>query len=95
MAERVRAATFIQYPSGRRPGHLIKADYTCLDDPIPENFFGAAGVAEIDRLQDDLLHVGMNGFRHHVSVAPGKYVAPLKEALGKYLDFDVKIPQME
>jgi hypothetical protein len=52
-------------------------------------------VAEIGRLQDILLHVGMNGFRHHVGVTSGKYVAPLVEALGKYLDLDVTIPQME
>jgi L-fucose isomerase-like protein len=65
------------------------------DDPIPDNFFGAAGVGEIPRLQDVLLHVGMHGYRHHVGVTTGKYVAPIHEALGKYLDFDVTIPQME
>jgi len=63
------------------------------EDPIPENFFGAAGVAQIDKLQDVLLHIGLNGHRHHVSVSPGKHVAPLKEALEKYLGFDVSIPQ--
>ena len=62
-------------------------------DPIPNNFFGAAGVAEIAGLQDVLLHVGMNGYRHHVSVTTGKYIAPIQEALEKYLDFDVTIPQ--
>ncbi|MGL4649252.1 MAG: L-fucose/L-arabinose isomerase family protein, partial [Caldilineaceae bacterium] len=35
-------------------------------DPIPANFFGVAGVAEIARLQDVLLHVGVSGHRHHV-----------------------------
>lgn len=64
-------------------------------DPVPSNFFGAAGVAEIDRLQDVLLHVGMHGHRHHVGITPGKVVAPLKEALEKYLDFDVAVPQAE
>jgi hypothetical protein len=37
----------------------------------------------------------MNGYRHHVSITPGKYVAPLKEALEKYLGFDVAVPQAE
>jgi hypothetical protein len=28
-----------------------------------------------------LLHVGRNGFRHHVSRAPGRVRVPLREAL--------------
>jgi L-fucose isomerase-like protein len=79
--------------AGRVKVYLGDGRFT--DDPIPDNFFGCAGVAEIDRLQDVLLHVGMNGYRHHVGVTPGKYVAPLKEALERYLGFDVTIPQME
>ncbi len=62
-------------------------------DPIPENFFGVAGVAEIRNLQDVLLHVGMQGHRHHVSLTPGRVQAPLVEALGHYLNFDVEQPQ--
>lgn len=78
---------------GRVKVYLGEGRFT--DDPIPSNFFGAAGVAEIDRLQDVLFHIGMNGHRHHVSLTPGKVVAPLKEALEKYLDFDVAVPQEE
>jgi L-fucose isomerase-like protein len=62
-------------------------------DEIPANFFGCAGVAEIDRLQDVLLHVGYGGYRHHVSITPGLYQGPLAEALEKYLGFEVSIPQ--
>ncbi len=62
-------------------------------DPIPANFFGVAGVAEIPNLQDVLLHIGTNGHRHHVSVTPGRLRAPLAEALGHYLEFEVAIPQ--
>jgi hypothetical protein len=64
-------------------------------DPIPGNFFGVAGVAEVDRLQDVLLHVGTNGYLHHVGVTPGRHVPPLKEALEKYLGFEVAVPQAE
>lgn len=78
---------------GRVKVYLGEGRFT--DDPIPSNFFGAAGVAEIDRLQDVLLHVGMYGHRHHVGITPGKVVAPLKEALEKYLDFDIAVPQEE
>jgi L-fucose isomerase-like protein len=62
-------------------------------DPIPDNFFGVAGVAEIPRLQDVLLHIGLNGHRHHVSITPGLVSAPLREALGQYLNFIVETPQ--
>jgi L-fucose isomerase-like protein len=61
------------------------------DDPIPANFFGVAGVAQIDHLQDVLLHVGVNGYRHHVSITPGWVQAPLREALVDYLDFKVSV----
>ena len=63
-------------------------------DPIPPNFFGVAGVAEIDKLQDVLLHIGINGHRHHVSITEGCVQEPLREALGHYLDFDVALPQV-
>jgi L-fucose isomerase-like protein len=62
-------------------------------DQIPGAFFGCAGVAEIERLQEVLLHIGYGGYRHHVSVTPGKVQAPLQEALGHYLGFEVALPQ--
>jgi L-fucose isomerase-like protein len=62
-------------------------------DPIPANFFGVAGVAEIERLQDVLLYVVESGQRHHVSITPGCVQGPLHEALEKYLGFDVALPQ--
>jgi L-fucose isomerase-like protein len=58
-------------------------------DPIPEDFFGCAGVAHIDGLQDVLLTIGGQGFRHHVSVTPGQVKEPLVEAMGKYLSYQV------
>ncbi len=64
-------------------------------DPVPDNFFGVAGVAEIPRLQDVLLHIGKHGHRHHVSITPGQVHEALVEALGRYLGFDVAIPQSE
>jgi len=63
------------------------------EDKIPPEFFGCAGVAEIEKLQDVLLHVGYNGFRHHVSVTPGLVLAPVREALERYLGLEVAVPQ--
>ncbi len=64
-------------------------------DPIPDNFFGCAGVAEIAGLQDVLLYVGQQGFRHHVSVTPEHVQAPLQEALAGYLGYQVGLPQSQ
>ncbi len=63
------------------------------DDPIPADFFGVAGVAEIPQLQDVLHFVGVNGFRHHVGLTPGRIVAPVAEALDRYLGYKVALPQ--
>ena len=58
-------------------------------------FFGCAGVAEVENLQDVLLHVMRTGHRHHVNLTPGTYAQPLKEALNYYLGHDVTLPQWE
>ncbi|MGO8692671.1 MAG: L-fucose/L-arabinose isomerase family protein [Rectinemataceae bacterium] len=63
--------------------YLGEGEFT--DDPIPADFFGTGGVARIPSLQDGLLQIGRAGFRHHVSVTPGRWLAPLEEALTKYL----------
>ncbi len=63
------------------------------DDAIPPEFFGCAGVVEIENLQQVMLHLGQNGYRHHVSVARGHVAAPAREALGRYLGFEVAQPQ--
>jgi L-fucose isomerase-like protein len=63
------------------------------EDRIPDDFFGCAGVAEIEGLQDVLLHIGEMGHRHHVAITPGLVQEPVREALEGYLDFEVVVPQ--
>jgi L-fucose isomerase-like protein len=58
-------------------------------DPIAPEFFGCAGVAKIENLQEALLKIGMAGHRHHVSVTPGQLAAPIREAFERYLGFNV------
>jgi len=58
-------------------------------DPIPENFFGCAGVAQIADLQDALLTIGSLGHRHHTSVTPGHVASPVREAFLRYLGYEV------
>ncbi len=76
---------------GRVKSYLGQGRIT--NDPIPADFFGVAGVAEIDKLQDVLLHVGVSGHRHHVSITQGCVEKPLHEAFSRYLDIDVALPQ--
>ncbi|MCL5103161.1 MAG: hypothetical protein M1133_03475 [Armatimonadetes bacterium] len=74
--------------SGKLKFYLGQGRFT--NDPIPESFFGCAGVAEIPQLQDVLLHVVRNGHRHHVSVTPGKVAVAVQDALADYLGFEVE-----
>ncbi|MBT3275003.1 MAG: hypothetical protein HN368_17745, partial [Spirochaetales bacterium] len=72
---------------GRVKTYLGNGEF--VDDPLPENYFGVAGVAEIPQLQDVLQHIGFEGHRHHVALTPGDVRAAVSEALSRYLDFDV------
>ncbi len=76
---------------GRLKFYLGQGRFTA--DPIPEDFFGCAGVAEIPGMQELLLRIGRAGHRHHVTVTPGGVSAPVREALSRYLDCDVALPQ--
>lgn len=58
-------------------------------DPIQEGFFGCAGVAQIDNLQDKLYKIGYSGFNHHVSVSPGHVTEALREAFTRYLGYEI------
>ena len=76
---------------GRLKAYLGQGTMTA--DAIPGNFFGVAGVARIPRLQDVLLHLGNEGHRHHVALTPGEVMASTREAMTKYLGYDVTTPQ--
>lgn len=72
---------------GRLRFYMGEGEFT--GDPIEEAYFGNAGVARIPDLQKVLLGAGMNGFKHHVSVARGHVEEILREAFIKYLKFDI------
>lgn len=71
--------------------HFYLGQGKFTDDPIADDFFGCAGVAEIEDLQDVLQTIGYAGFRHHVSLTAGHVLAPVAEAFAKYLGYDVTI----
>ena len=75
--------------AGRLKFYLGQGRFT--KDPIPNDFFGCAGVAEIEGLQNVLQKIGYMGHRHHVSVTPSHVLEPVKEAFEKYLGYEVSI----
>ena len=77
--------------NGKLKWYLGKGKFT--NDEIPPEFFGCAGVAEVEALQDVLLYILRSGHRHHVNITPGVYIDPIKEALEYYLKHDVAVPQ--
>lgn len=57
------------------------------DDPL--DTFGTRAVARIPRLQDLMQFICLNGFEHHTAMSASHSAAPVAEALGKYLGWDV------
>jgi L-fucose isomerase-like protein len=57
------------------------------DDPLKT--FGGYGVVRIPAFQKLLRHICENGFEHHVAVNPARVAAGVKEALEKYLGWEV------
>ena len=65
--------------------YLGEGEFT--QDEIAADFFGCAGVARIDALQDKLEAIGHQGYRHHVGVTTGHVGVPVREAWEKYLNY--------
>ncbi len=59
------------------------------DDNIEKEFFGCGGVAHIDHLQDKLITLAKNGFKHHTTVGVGHLKHILNEAFKTYLHYDL------
>ncbi len=87
-------------PSPMTYGSLLTRDGEILaflgegeftQDPIPDNYFGCAGVVEIPNMQDMLQDIGYLGFRHHVSVTGSRVQMPVAEAMEKYLGYQVTL----
>jgi L-fucose isomerase-like protein len=74
---------------GRLKFYLGQGRFT--EDPMPADFFGCAGVAEVPNLQDALQTIGYLGHRHHTSVSPGQVLEPVKDAFTRYLGYEVTV----
>ncbi len=72
---------------GRLEFYLGEGEFT--KDVIPPEYFGCAGVVQIDNLQNKLQKIGYEGYRHHVSVTTGHVAASVREAFDNYLNYSV------
>ena len=73
--------------AGKLKFYLGEARFT--EDPIPDDYFGCAGVAEFPDLQESLQTIGYLGHRHHTGATPSHVAAPMQEAFEKYLGYKV------
>jgi hypothetical protein len=64
-----------------------EAEFT--SDPIEKAYFGCAGVAKIDNIEDKLMVLAKGGFRHHTTVGMGHMKYVLVEAFKTYLGYEV------
>ncbi len=88
---RLKPGEFSFASSKTENGNLVVyfGDGTLLSDEIESQYFGTCGIVNIDNLQEKLLMIGRNGFRHHVAISYGKVAHILKEAFTSYLGYDV------
>lgn len=88
---RVRAAPFTYLrvstddTAGKVRAYIGEGDLT--NDPLKT--FGGYGVVTIPNFQKLLRHICENGFEHHVAINPARIANGVKEALGKYLGWEM------
>ncbi len=71
--------------AGRIRAYVGEGELT--DDPL--STFGGYGVVKIPNFQKLLRYICENGFEHHVAINPTRVGAGVKEALNKYLGWEV------
>ena len=71
--------------AGRLRAYVGEGELT--NDPLKT--FGGYGVVKIPEFQKLLRHICENGFEHHVAINPTRIAAGVREALNKYLGWEV------
>jgi hypothetical protein len=85
------AAMRMTYASGRTDNgkfHVYTGRGEFTGEPIEPEFFGCGGVAKIEGLQQKLIYIGKNGYRHHVSATKGDVLTAVNEAFETYLKYE-------
>lgn len=75
-----------QTKDGKILVYASEAEFT--GEPIPDDYFGCAGVCRIPDLQNKLQRLAYGGFKHHTSVGVGHMRDILHEAFTRYLGYE-------
>jgi len=71
--------------AGKLRSYVGEGEFT--NDPL--DTFGGAGVVRIERLQDLLRYICLNGFEHHVAANFSSVAGMVYEAGSRYLGWDM------
>lgn len=66
-------------------------DGKLTDDKFDKEFFGAGVVFENKNLEEIFRYMCENGYKHHVAIAKGEWSSCIKEALVKYLGYNIDV----
>ena len=66
-------------------------DGKLTDDSFDKEFFGVGVVFENAKLEEIFRYMCENGYKHHVAIAQGDWSESVKEALVKYLGYNIDI----
>lgn len=69
--------------------YIYASEGKMTDKEIEPEFFGCGGVAHIDDLENKLIRLGRNGFKHHTTIGVGHLKDVLTEAFTTYLNYTV------
>ena len=69
--------------------HGFGTEGKLTDDKFDKEFFGAGIVFENSNLENIFRYMCENGYKHHVAIAQGEWSESVKEALVKYLGYDI------
>ena len=73
--------------NGKLKVYASEARFT--GEPIENAFFGCGGVADIPNLQNKLIRLAKDGFKHHTTIGVGHMKYVLEEAFSTYLGYEV------
>jgi len=66
-------------------------DGKLTNDSFDKEFFGCGVVFENNNLENIFRYMCENGYKHHVAIAKGEWSECVKEALVKYLGYNIDI----
>ncbi len=69
----------------------FSTDGKLTEDEFDKEFFGVGVVFEGNNLENIFRYMCENGYKHHVAIAQGEWSGCVREALAKYLEYNIDI----